>query len=366
MLLINYKPLDIICNKTNPIKIKVYIYSNDTSYIWLSTSLDLIANLPTVLEVKKGKIVEYTIVAYPKKYEKYFPLYFNLNSILIPVVYYTAKKTEVIKPKIIENFTVSVKIVDKKELDVCIKGKFRKVDYTIRIDNNEKTGEITFPMCLYYSLPQNPGLHTITITVKGQKEKFFKQLSYYIPPYFYYTIYYNITNNLLETDVKIVIKTHGNIPGKVSFCIPINPKMCINEVLPPNSQKVYEIKFNYTLYYAVGFIVGSSIVGLSHLYFSKKIGVKKEYKVKGKEIVVMLMLKNLTNRETKGIVLDPLPPGVEEVIPITEGVKIKEFAGQKFIVYYYSLKPGEEIVITYKLRFPFEPIDIKLPKPIVR
>ena len=80
----------------------------------------------------------------------------------------------------------------------------------------------------------------------------------------------------------------------------------------------------------------------------------------------MESIKNNSFREVSGILLDKLPLGVENVRIITSGAKLKEIGGEKFIVYYFKLKPKEELVIEYEMEFPFEPVDIKLPKPIVR
>jgi len=375
MIFIYYKPIDIVAGKDNPIKLKLYLLSNATETTVVDTSVDWIANLPQFVTVTKGNVTELLVIAYPTQKEKFFPLTIGTKTYLIPVVYEEKPTNKTIVENVEEvkeenktyNLTITAELIDKQEIKLCVEGQYKKqVTYKIWIDNQLKTSSFVPPFCVVYNLPQKPGIHQIRVKIEGTPKPFYKEFTYHTPPYFYYLVFYDVKTGLLGVNVNIKVKTFGNVPGKVSFCIPTNPEFCVNEVDPPNITKEFRLRFDFTNYFLIGLVTGVSIVGFAYYYFGKRVRVKKDYKIKGNKILVTLIISNRSNRRVRGVVIDKIPFGAEKITPLTEGVKMKEFAGEKFIIYYYDLAPLEEVVVSYEIEFPFEPINIKLPKPIVR
>ncbi len=369
MVFFNYIPIDVVTTgKTDPIIINLLLYSNETELVSIDYLDDKwVANLPAIIRVEKNNISTYKIIAYPLEANvSYFPLLINLKPFYIPIVYKALLPSSRSANETKENFTVSITTEDKKLLKLCVNGNFTELTYKVVIDAETYQGKFYSPTCTSFQLPQNPGMHEVIVEVKGKEKTVTKELSYYVPPIFYYFTYLNISSSLLATTVRITVKTYGNTAGVVSFCIPSTPKFCVKELMNPNTTKEYIIRFSLLPYYLSAIVVGSAAFALAYIYFSRKVVVKKEYTIENNTITVKLIVKNLTNREVKGIIIDPLPLGVENVeILVGEG-KVREFAGQKVVMFEYDLQPGEEAVFSYKMIFPFEPLEIKLPKPIVR
>ncbi|AAR39344.1 NEQ504 [Nanoarchaeum equitans Kin4-M] len=351
--LVGYELIDGITGKNDPILLKIYVYSNENKYIVIDTDrTKWFGNLPIIIEPKGLRNI--TIKAVPRKCYSFFPLYINDQKYLIPVYCKEVKKEEEKK----EYYDVNVSINDT--IKVCVNGQFNNLKYLVRIDDRKYSGLIPFPTCLEFPKNESPGKHNVYVSIQNSKT-IEKELTYYVKPIFFYTINYKPKIGLLKEEIEIILKTYGNTKGKVEFCA---KDLCIKGEFPPNIERVYRVKYDYSLYFAIGLIAGLSLLGLYYYLNKKRIKVNKNYTLEGNIVKVTLEITNKSLFRVKGYILDPIPKDAEVEI-LTNNAKIKDIAGNKFVYAIYDLMPGETLVIAYKLKMPFEITEIDLPKPIV-
>lgn len=309
----------------------------------------------------------------------------------------SSRITEKVKPGAKGSIFLEIENIGTKDFDnLTLKANLRRIgellkekEETFSLEDDVRTKkEISFEIGKY----QEPGKYTITVDLEGAGKYFGS-----VTKEFEVLEIENIKKEkvsektLFSENRKVVVENKGNTAFegniKVSVSKPWNLLVSTkgnpvssdskNQViyswyitLDPNSSKTIKYQINYWPLYLIFLIV---IVVLGKVYFiwrspyiDKRILQKGGAEEEKAEFTLAIEIVNRTGSKLKDTVVRDFVPGVAEVVKKFKSIKPKlnkKEGGTELVWRFKELEPGDERLLTYKIKTVVGTIDhFKLPK----